>query len=171
METKKEKFKGCLGGLLSVLLLLFFIGMCSEPEDNNMYISGADPTFVCASLRGEGFDVEHIYNEEYGWSWDAKKTINGIDLLASIYSPKSSEKLQSIRATVMVQAGIKDIEAGKFFIKYISSMPYKGSQETTAINWVEEHYYHPEDTVIGNVLFSLKAPSKYVRILTISALN
>ena len=92
-------------------------------------------------------------------------------MYANIYSPNTTSKFQSVKASVMVESGYKHIDAGKFFIKYISSLPYDGSNNVAAVNWVERHYYHSADTIIGNVQFSLKAPSKFARMLTISAQN
>ena len=92
-------------------------------------------------------------------------------MYVNIYSPNSASKFQSLKATITVEAGYKHIEAGKYFIKYISSLPYDGSNNVAAVNWIDKHFDHSADTIIGNVQFSLKAPSNYARLLIISALN
>lgn len=182
MKTRNEKFKGCLGGVLSVILLLFFVGMCSddnkttnqeltEKTDFNSYIPGIEPVDVYLNLKNEGFKIDKTFNPEFGNSWECKKQIDGIDMYVNIYSPNSASKFQSLKATITVEAGYKHIEAGKYFIKYISSLPYDGSNNVAAVNWIDKHFYHSADTIIGNVQFSLKAPSNYARLLIISALN
>lgn len=178
----KAKKKAAIGCLAFFLLPLVFAPFCSDPTevtseesteqtDLSSYIPGVEPVDVYLNLKNEGFKIDKTFNPEYGNSWECRKKIDGIDMYANIYSPNSTSKFQSVNASVMVEPGYKHIDAGKFFIKYISSLPYDGSNNVAAVNWVERHYYHSADTIIGNVQFSLKAPSKFARMLTISAQN
>lgn len=142
----------------------------TETAQTDKFISGLAPVDVYLSLEKEGFTTT-TNSSEYGNSWTSKQSIYGIDYTVETYSTNSNNVI-SVRATAIIDLTQKKIEATQQFLRYISSLPYDGSNPQEAGKWLVDNFNTDKaTTTIGGAKFTLSAPSVALRMLTIEKAN
>lgn len=176
INKKILKF-GCLPILLIAIIIAIIPKGGSDDKKNSegqsgiaeniSIISGITPVDVYLNLEKQGFKTKKQLGGEYGNSWTSTQSYDGMDITVETFS-YNTNSVASVQASVMVDVSYKDIIAGKQFMKYISSLPYKNSKPEDAIKWVDENYDADKaSTEIGDVKFTIYAPSAAVRMLMI----
>lgn len=129
-------------------------------------IPGLAPVDVYGNLEEEGFTTERQLGGENGNFWICKNSIEGIDYNVTTFSFRADD-IRSIKATAMVEPGVKNINATKPFFLYISTLPYEGSDPQRIREWINENFDRDKSsTVIGGVRFTING-TEFVRVLNI----
>lgn len=170
--NKKEKIRTIfLGTIIGVFVGIILSSMFSDntPSQNDNSISGLDPQTSYLALKEMGFSKNTNYGDEYGISWDCTKYDYGISYIVNIYAQDASNDAQSFRLNIMVEPGIEDISKGLWMMKELSGVKYDTSNPSVARDWVEANYNNDGATItIGDAVYTINAPSDYVRMMTIS---
>lgn len=129
-------------------------------------IPGLNPVDVYLSLENRGFTVKKDFGQGYA-IWTCVQKFPSVELSADVQGPSATE-VNMVRAMVMADGVEKTALAGRDFVAYVASAPYKGSQPQVAHDWVIENYDMDGATLtIGGVIFTMKAPSVLYRMLII----
>ena len=100
--------------------------------------------------------------------WTCKAIENGIEVTVTIFSPKDTDKAQSVRATIMGDA-YGSVKNGKAVAGYIATIPYDSAERERARKFVEDNYNNDKASiVIGDAEFTIYAPSVMLRMLDIN---
>lgn len=154
--------------IMLALLMLSVISCTSKKKEveNSNFIQGLSPVDVYSDIESHGFSVNRDFSE-YGYSWICKKSINGTDFIVDMYS-SDKNNLENVRATAIIDVINQDIAATQQFFSYIASLPYEGSEPQKSQQWIIENFNNDKSTItIANVIFTISAPTKYVRVLYI----
>lgn len=155
-------------GMKKFLLLICTLGMTACTGDSNKYIAGLSPNVVYSNLTDIGFSNDREFNE-YGKMWTCSKADDGLKCKVVIFSPEAVDKVQSVTATIMVDPlSGKEVKSGLNYLQFVASIPYTMSDPDKAASWVSENIdSNDATTTIGDVKFTISAPSDFVRILGI----
>lgn len=135
----------------------------SKIEDKS--IKGLMPVDVYLNFENNGFKTK-TYHGNGSFVWTSVNEADDISMEVSVYS-RDIEKVERVTLYGTVFPPQKP-EALQDFFKYGCTIPYDGSEPTTAQNWLVNNYDKDStSTVIGGAVFTLKAPTDFVRILTI----
>ncbi|MDM1513572.1 hypothetical protein [Myroides odoratimimus] len=138
---------------------------CSEYVNENA-IKGADPYDMVMSLEKEGF-TKLIMNTDIGTSIQMSNDIDGLKQRYSTFSI-DNKSVESVSVSIQVDGVTKYVDAGKSFIQFSATMPYDEMNQEAISKWVDNNYNNDKkDTIIGDAKFTMLAPSKLVRMLTI----
>lgn len=172
--NKKERFN-IIGitiifcSLLLTLIVSFIPDENTGSSKNDYAISGLNPYPSYLALEEMGFSKKTNYGGEYGISWDCTRYDYGISYSVNIYAKDASSDAQSFRLNIMVEPGIEDISKGLWMMKELSGVKYDTSNPSLARDWVEANYNNDGATItIGDAVYTINAPSDYVRMMTIS---
>lgn len=176
-STDQPKPKGCLNTFLWIVVIGFLAMMAIAilfPEDSNKrvkhspYIEGFDPINTYLYLKEWGFTVKRDYDSETGVLWTCTRVDDGITHVATIYSPKKTDKASSFRLTVTVEPGYAPISKGRYLTEKLSTIIYDSCDQSLARKFASENYNNDKASiVIGDAEFTMYAPSDYVRMLDI----
>lgn len=158
---------------ISLIICVIIFVTCGNKTSNfdaitteSNFISGLSPVDVYLNMEKQGFSVDSDFSE-YGNSWICKKDVDGINFTVDMYS-SNKNNVENVRATAMIDVVKKDITATQQFFSYIASLPYEGSEPHKAQQWIIDNFNNDKSAItIGNVIFTINAPSKAVRILYI----
>lgn len=132
------------------------------------YIPGLAPVDVYLSMKKQDFTVEKKMSSEYGNTWTNKSSVPGIEYIVETYS-RDINKVESVRATAMIDVTIKTIDAVRPFLAFVASVPYEGAQPETAQAWVTKNFNNDHaKTSIAGVTYEIMAPTKAVRMLMVT---
>lgn len=130
-------------------------------------IPGLSPVDVYLSLEQKGFAVNRSGGGKNGMLWTCKSKDYGIDYEVAIFS-HSTDDVETVNASVMVDVTKKQIKAARQFLSYIASLPYANANPQKAKAWVEQNFDKDKaGVVIGGVKFTIFAPSKMARMLLV----
>jgi|SRR5690554_62215 len=147
---------------LLLLPLLAMIFACGSKENENA-IKGLVPYDVTKNFENQGFTFEKT-RTEIGTSNKGVKNENGINYTVSCFG-SDYKSVESVNADIFIQ-GDKNIIAGEQFLIFTASLPYESSKPEVAAKWIQRNYNNDKkDTIIGDVKFTVLAPSKVVRRL------
>lgn len=172
------KKKGCLRSLFIFLVIAFvglfaicIIGGITDNKQNNsseLYIQGLNPVDLYLNLENKGFTVTKDFDVNTGNMWTCKAIENGVEVTVTIFSPKDTDKAQSVRATIMGDA-YGSVKNGKAVAGYIATIPYDSAERERARKFVEDNYNNDKASiVIGDAEFTIYAPSVMLRMLDIN---
>jgi hypothetical protein len=166
---KLQKFVFTFIGIILALVTIAIIVSSDEGKDENI-IKGIEATDIYLNLEKENFTINRsVSNHDY--LWICKKELTGISFEVSIYA-NANKNIKSIRATGIINSDKKDIVATQQFLLYLSSIPYTDSNPEQAASWLKDNFKNDKASIIiGNVNFTILAPSRMVRILNIEAVN
>lgn len=147
--------------LLPLLATLFACGT----NENEKAIKGLKPVDVYQNLEKEGFTTEKsLVGDIKGWT-NKKQEIGGLFIVETISSNTSS--VESVRATVSTDINA-DINKTLPFFNYVASLQYENSDYMNTTKWLKNNFDSSEsDTIVGGVKFTIRNPSKVVKILTL----
>jgi|GEM_PF-6272285 len=135
--------------------------------DGVKYIRGLSPVDIYMNLEKQGFKTTKHFNKEWGNTWTSTKSYSGISYEVVAYST-SADNVESVSATAIIDVLQKDIISTQQFFSYISSLPYTNSNPQQASKWVIDNFNKNNSSVaIGDATFTIFAPSKATRTLTI----
>ena len=172
--NKKEKIRTIIlgtiiGVLFGIIISSLFSDNTSSQKDNS--ISGLDPQLSSLALKEMGFSKKTNYGGEYGISWDCSRYDYGISYIVNIYALDASSDAQSFRLSIMVEPGIENISKGMWMMKELSGVKYDAANPSVARDWVDANYNNDGATItIGDAVYTINAPSDFVRIMTINKL-
>ncbi|MDM1045890.1 hypothetical protein HX004_14115 [Myroides sp. 1354] len=145
--------------LLSILTLMFSCGK----NENEKAIKGLQPVDIYLNLEKQGFTTNKTLGGDLKM-WESKKSNLGEDFIVETNS-SDTKSVEFVRATVITNSK-GDLNKNILFFKFIASLPYEGSDHVTSTKWLEKNLTSKEaDTIINEVKFTLKNPSKMVRTL------
>lgn len=134
------------------------------------YIPNLAPVDIYLTLEENGFQTEKTLDPVNGCLWKSTKEQAGIEFDVTQFSPKAADKVQSITATARIAGGNKSIQASEWLIKAVAAAPFQGQNAAKAAQWASENFNEPKaETRIGRLTLTLHAPTKFARILRISA--
>jgi hypothetical protein len=138
----------------------------STNENNpSKYITGLSPVDVYLNMEKQGFKTEKQLGGEYGNSWTSKHSSAGIDYTVDVFS-SNIDNVESVRATAIIDVVNKKIIATQQFFQFVSSLPYENAKPEEATKWVANNFNEDKaSTIIGDVKFTIYAPSLAVRML------
>lgn len=170
----RKRLLGFVFGTFALLLIVCFIpsGESSEKEEKvkipEYYIEGFEPVTTYMNLKEWGFTVKKDFDVESGNLWTCTREDYGITHTVTIYSPRAANKAQSMRLNIMVDPGYAAISEGKYFAEKIATIIYDSADQSKARRFVQENYNNDQASiVIGDAIFTMYAPSDYVRMLNI----
>ena len=159
MKTKN------LFSILTLMVFTFF-AIASTEEDESAFIKGICPADIYTGLEGIGFTTDKVYNNEAGHLWTSTSKLGGIDYRVEIYSTKAT-KVISARGTAILDYN-KDINNSIPFLVYLTSLQYENSNPQLAEQWVKDNFNNDKaTTTIGEVKFTILAPTQFVRVLSL----
>ncbi|MGR3790053.1 hypothetical protein ACUXZJ_11435 [Flavobacterium sp. TN-1] len=141
----------------------------SEINVNDKAIKGLMPVDIYMNLEKKGYQITKNHSAEYGNIINCKNSDSGIDYIVDVYGDNENPVLE-VRATASLNGmdSEKKIIAVKPFIKYISSIPYEGSNPSKISDWLEKNFdNNGASIIVSDVKFTLNAPTKFVRMLNI----
>ncbi|EKT3967142.1 hypothetical protein [Flavobacterium psychrophilum] len=136
-------------------------------------IKGLMPVDIYLNLEKKGYAITKNHSLEYGDLINCKNSSAGIDYVVDI-SGNNENPVEEVRATATINGTepTKLIIATKPFIKYISSVQYEGSEANKVAEWIEKNFDNDKSTIeVSKVKFTISAPTKFVRILSIQKNN
>ena len=142
--------------------------MTNAAKSDNVTIPGLLPVDVYLNMEKNGFKTSKDLGGEYGNSWKCTSTEAGLDYTVEIFSHGSST-VETVSATArVIDVQSKNISATQQFIVYVSSLPYEGSDPIKVAKWIDTNFNIDKASItISKVKYTIYAPSKYVRMLSI----
>ena len=152
---------------MKILIALILAAASAFAEAPAMkVIPGLAPVDVYLSLTEKGFSVKKTFGEGLAtWTCRVKKDYS--DYLAEVLGNGPSS-VSVVRASIINTDGSANAD-GTVFLGFIATILYEGSAPEKAKQWVTDNIGEKAETEIGGVTFQLLAPSRFARILTISA--
>lgn len=139
-------------------------------QEEPAYIPNLAPVDIYLTLEENGFQTEKTLDPVNGCLWKSTKEQAGIEFDVTQFSPKAADKVQSITATARIAGGYTSIQASEWLIKAVAAAPFQGQNAAKAVQWASENFNQPAaETRIGGLTLTLHAPTKFARILRISA--
>lgn len=138
----------------------------AEIVDNT--IPGANPVDIYLNLEKKGFKIDKQLGGSKGCFWNCEKSESGFDYNVTIASMAPGE-IEQVKISVNINGSDPDkkIMAIKPFLKYVSTLPYEGSDTDKVTNWIEESFnIDKASIVIGKAKFSMHT-SKFMRLIFI----
>lgn len=138
-------------------------------NSNDTSIKGLMPVDIYLNLENKGYTITKNHSLEYGDLINCKNSSAGIDYLVNI-SGNNQNPVEQVRASATINGlePTKQIIAAKPFIKYISSIQYEGNDANKVAEWIEKNFDNDKSTIeVSNVKFTINAPTKFVRMLSI----
>lgn len=149
---------------LLILPLLATLFACGTKE-NEKAIKGLAPIDVYMNLENMGYATDKSLGGDLKL-WTNTKVVPGGKFIVETNS-SDTKTVEFVRATAQVDV-TGDINNTKDFFKFITSLPYEGSDYETSLKWLNENFNKKElDTVFNGVKFTLRSPSKMVKTLTL----
>ena len=138
---------------------------CGKP-DNLKGIKGLMPADVYLNMEKTGFETNKNLTSNAGCTWENTKTIDGVEYRVVTFS-SDINSVESVSANAMALPP-KNASDAKQFLKFISSLPYNGSNAQEAGEWVDENFNSDKaEKVIGSAKFTIYAPSEFARMIRI----
>lgn len=165
----KTKYRNFLSFAAVILFLVIAVASSSEGDtvDPEKFIKGLAPVDVYLNMEKQGFTTVKQFDGEFGNSWISSKNYAGIDYKVETVS-SNINKVESIRGTAMIDAARKKINATQQFFIYLSSLPYENSDPIKAGQWIKANFNNDKaTTIIGDVKFTMYAPSASLRMVSI----
>lgn len=179
-QTNLKMFKiiGIVFGSLILLGIISRLGSNDNPAskestevqkvvDNT--IPGANPVDIYLNLESKGFKIQkQLGGSEKGCFWYCDKSESGFDYNVTIASMAPGE-IEQVKISVNINGSDPDkkIIAIKPFLKYVSTLPYEGSDTNKVTNWIEENFNNNKASiVIGGAKFTMNV-SKFMRLVYI----
>jgi hypothetical protein len=139
-------------------------------QEESAYIPNLAPVDIYLTLEENGFQTEKTLDPVNGCLWKSTKEQAGVEFDVTQFSPKAADKVQSITATARIAGGNRSIESSEWLIKAIVAAPFQGENTAKAVQWAIENFDQPNaETHIRGLALTLQAPTKFARILRISA--
>lgn len=141
-----------------------------EPQEKtSQVIPGANPVDIYLNLENKGFKIDkQLGGSEKGCFWFCDKSESGFDYNVTISSMTPGE-IEQVKISAFINGSDPDkkIIAIKPFLKYVSTLPYEGSDTNKVTNWIEENFNKDKASiVIGGAKFTMNA-SKFMRLIYI----
>lgn len=174
LASLPPKKRGCLIAFAIAAIALLIVVIIIPSDDKKqakideaaLYISGLNPVDVYLNLQQRGFSVDKNYSLD-GHLWTCNYSAKGLDFTATIFSPKATDKAQSVRFTISASPD-SDISLGKELASYIATIPYDTADIEKAKQFVEKNYNKDKSSIIiGDAEFTVYAPTPYYRMLDI----
>lgn len=141
-----------------------------KKTESKKVIPGSVPVDVYLNLEKKGFKIDKQFSPDFK-IWECTKSEAGLDYNVKVYS-EDLNTIQAVRVTAATNGKeIKNIEAVKPFMIWISSLQYKGSDVPKLQKWISDNFNKDKaTTTIGNVKYSIYASSPYIRTIEYTAL-
>lgn len=131
-------------------------------------IPGANPVDIYLNLENKGFKIDKQLGGSKGCFWYCDKSESGFDYNVTIASMAPGE-IEQVKISVNINGSDPDkkIIAIKPFLKYVSTLPYEGSDTNKVTNWIEDNFNKDKASiVIGGAKFTMNT-SKFMRLIYI----
>jgi hypothetical protein len=136
-------------------------------RDLSSTIPGLEPSDVYLNLEKNGFTFDKQFSSENGCFWYCRSNLDGIEYDVTLYSASPSN-IKEIRAQATINSA-SNIESSRAFFNYIASLPYDKSDHEKVSNWLAENFNRDKQQInVSGVTFSIYAPTKLYRLLTIA---
>lgn len=148
---------------LLLLPLVTMIFACGKKENENA-IKGLTPYDISENFKNKGLFFEKSITE-FGTLNKGVQQYDGITFMVATMG-SDHKSVENITADYILDNSRKNIESGEEFLIYTSSLPYDNSNPEAATSWVKKNYNNNnQDTIIGDVKFTILAPSIHARRL------
>lgn len=127
---------------------------------------------VYLNMEEQGFKTTKTFSADYGNLWECKYDDQGISYSVSVFG-KDASTVESVTATATIQDVLnKSILTTKPFFVFVSSLPYDGSNPEQIAQWIDQNFDNDKSTLtVSEVSFTIHAPTKFTRILSIESSN
>ena len=132
-------------------------------------IKGLKPVDIYLNFENKGFKTDENLGISES-SWRSTLSESGIDYDVYTYSESGVNNVSSISYSAILNfKQDKEISAVIPFLEYGATIPYEGSDQIKAKNWIKENFNKDKANIeINGVSFNINAPTKFARILKIS---
>lgn len=182
LDARKKtniKILKVIGIVFGLFILLI---MCSESTSNSSStkaasvkkvqkidkgIDGMSPVDIYLDLEKKGFKIDKKHDSEIGTFYYCDKNDFAITYNVTIFE-NIDDKVEQIKiSAALTGQENKKIIAVKPFLKYISTVPYDGSDTAKITKWVDDNFNKDGDSiVIGQAKFSIHG-GKFSKVIVI----
>ena len=154
---------------LILIFVLIFIG-CGDntSEIESKHIPGISPSDIYLNFEKKGYNTQKNIASD-GSFWINEKRDNGMYYYIRTYCADGVSNVDAIRLSVTREyPQYNKVNDMKPFLKYGCSIPYDGSDYNSVLKFIDNNFNNDKaDTVISDVKFTIYAPTKFSRVISI----
>lgn len=163
----------------SLILLSVFISVFEEDKKENIAskaksdtvkngIEGMSPVDIYLDLEKKGYTIDKQYEPNSGTLYYCDKKDYAITYNVTMFK-NTNDLVEEVKiSATLTGLDNKNILAVKPFLKYISTVQYKGSDVNKVTQWIEDNFNNDKASIIiGQAKFSIFAPTKFTRLVMI----
>jgi hypothetical protein len=131
-------------------------------------IEGMSPVDIYLDLEKKGYTIDKQYEPNSGTLYYCDKKDYAITYNVTMFK-NTNDLVEEVKiSATLTGLDNKNILAVKPFLKYISTVQYKGSDVNKVTQWVEDNFNNDKAyIIIGQAKFSIFAPTKFTRMVMI----